>query len=93
MFDTWLVGILAYAPRLEYPIPHLGYIPLDIHTLPSAIASGAHDDSSTQRDHGEATSSCSKSVNATSSHHCYASLEPRSVGKERSISSPSMQRD
>lgn len=40
IINTWLVGVPTYVPNVDYPIPPLGYIPLDISTLPIAIANG-----------------------------------------------------
>lgn len=69
------MGVPAYAPSVDYPIPPLGYISLDVHTLPIAIASGAHGASSIQRGQDRGVTSCNKSVNATYSHHHLGSIE------------------
>jgi len=40
-FDTWLVGVLSYAPNLDYLIPSHDYIPFYIYTLPYVTINGA----------------------------------------------------
>lgn len=77
-----------YVLGVDYPIPPLSYIPLDVYTLPSTIANGIQGTSNVQGGHGSVIPSHSKSMSATSSHHHSILDDLWVIGCERSIGSP-----
>lgn len=85
MVDTWLVGVTMYVPHLVYPIPPLGYIPLDICTLLATTTSDVHGGISVSRGRGRTMIVPSRSVTTTSSHYKHKSFEIQAIGKERSV--------
>lgn len=84
IIDTWLVGFISFRPNLQYQLHPHGYIPLEIITLPTIIASEAQGGVNARVGKGRAMTPPNMSVTATSSHqkqdpHIFEQLNERGV--------------